>query len=65
MKITVNQTSYDLSAKSLIELIEELQIKPKGTAIAVNDMVIPKSHWKSHQLSENDKITVIRATQGG
>ncbi len=65
MKITVNQTAYDLSITSLSELTEKLQINPKGTAIAVNDLVIPKKDWETYQISENDKITIIRATQGG
>jgi len=65
MKITVNQTAYDLSITSLLDLTEKLQINPKGTAIAVNDLVIPKKDWETYQISENDKITIIRATQGG
>jgi len=37
----------------------------RGIAIAVNDSVIPKSEWIEHQLQENDRILIIRATQGG
>lgn len=65
MKLLVNNTEYDLTVKFLAELTENLNVNPKGTAIAVNDAVVPKSEWKTLQLSENDKITIIRATQGG
>ncbi len=37
----------------------------KGIAVAVNNMVIPKVEWQQKVLVDNDKITVIRATQGG
>jgi sulfur carrier protein len=37
----------------------------KGIAVAVNNTVVPKAEWQNRILNENDKITVIRATQGG
>ena len=37
----------------------------KGIAVAVNNAVVPKSEWQNKILNENDKITIIRATQGG
>lgn len=36
-----------------------------GIAIAVNDNVIPKGEWQQYKLQANDKVFVIRATQGG
>lgn len=36
-----------------------------GTAIAVNNKVVPKNGWENYFLKENDKILVIRASQGG
>ena len=37
----------------------------KGIAVAVNNAVVPKAEWQTKILNENDKITIIRATQGG
>ncbi len=37
----------------------------KGTAVAVNQEVIPKDLWKETKLNNNDKILIITATQGG
>lgn len=37
----------------------------KGIAVAVNNEVIPKKEWNYNYLKENDKILVLRATQGG
>ncbi|WP_345078075.1 sulfur carrier protein ThiS [Nemorincola caseinilytica] len=36
-----------------------------GTAIAVNSDVIPRPHWPTHTLRDNDKVMIIKATQGG
>lgn len=36
-----------------------------GTAIAVNSDVIPRPHWNTHNLKENDRLMIIKATQGG
>jgi len=37
----------------------------KGIAVAVNNSVKPRNNWPAYTLQPNDKITVIRATQGG
>ena len=36
-----------------------------GIALAVNDTVVPKAMWGNHQLQPGDKLTLIKATQGG
>lgn len=54
------------SGSFLNELITHLQLNDKkGLAVAVNNTVIPKLKWAEYVLNENDKITIIRATQGG
>ncbi len=51
---------------SLNTVLEQNGIQnQKGIAVAVNNAVIPKAEWQNKILNENDKITVIRATQGG
>ena len=37
----------------------------KGIAIAVNNTVVQKVKWNDFILHEGDKVTVIKATQGG
>lgn len=39
--------------------------KQNGIAVAINNIVIPKSNWNSHILEETDEILIISATQGG
>ena len=37
----------------------------KGIAVALHQKVIPKERWDRTNLKEEDKITIITATQGG
>ncbi len=37
----------------------------KGIAVAVNNNVVPKQNWNSHQIDEGDKILIIKASAGG
>lgn len=37
----------------------------KGIAVAVNNSVVPKAEWNTYEVKSADKITIIRATQGG
>ena len=67
MNITINKEPKIIGTDSgLLQLLIDIQlIDQKGVAIAVNDQVITKSNWEQFQLKENDKITIIKATQGG
>ena len=41
------------------------QIAAEGTAIAIDNKLVPKSEWSNRTLADGDKITLIRATFGG
>jgi sulfur carrier protein len=67
MEVNINHQSYIIGEKaSLLQLLEAQSLsEKKGIAVAVNNKVIPRTSWTSHQLNQNDSITIIRATQGG
>jgi len=67
MNIYVNNKLQELPAQANITaMLEALNISSqKGIAIAINNNVVPGAEWKSYALNENDKVTLIRATQGG
>ena len=67
MIISVNNTQLELDTPYNISVVlQNLQFhQTKGLAVAVNNQVVPKSAWELYQLQENDKVTIIRATQGG
>ena len=67
MEVFVNNKSLDVAEGIFIpDTLKKLGIDTKnGIAIAVNNVVIPKAAWQNYTLAQGDKITVIKATQGG
>ncbi len=67
MNIIINNQSHDFQhGIKLADAIQTLDLKNhKGIAIAINNEVIPKQNWSSHELKDQDNIIIITATQGG
>ncbi|CAG2532647.1 MAG: sulfur carrier protein ThiS [Maribacter dokdonensis] len=66
INIIVNDTPHLFRPDTTLDLIiKELKISENGIAVAVNENIITKSAWNTKTLNENDKVLVIRATQGG
>ena len=67
MEITINQSLTEIPERSSVEdlLASLFTDSSKGIAVAINQAVVPKSRWAAHIISPNDKITLIKATQGG
>ncbi len=67
MVLFINNQKKEFSGRlSIVQLVQDLQLQSgRGLALAVNDQVVPKSEWETYSLNELDKVTIIRATQGG
>ncbi len=67
MNITVNGEVISVGENDTLNklICDRLHLKTKGIAVAVNNAVIPSDNWVSIQLSDNDNIVIIQATQGG
>ncbi len=65
MKLFVNNEERELDSPNIPAILSLLGLSAKGVAVAVNNTVVPKAAWEGFSLSENDRITIIRATQGG
>jgi thiamine biosynthesis protein ThiS len=47
-------------------LCKHLRIdKESGIAVSINDVIIPRRKWSTIKIEPKDKITIIKATQGG
>ena len=67
MNILVNNISETLPAGHTLSdllMLHELREK-QGMAIALNNTVVPRAEWERQELFENDKVTILLATQGG
>lgn len=67
IRIQVNREEQTIPPQTTLSgLLDLLGIaQRRGIALAVNEQVVPKSEWNTRILQENDRITLIRATQGG
>lgn len=67
MNVCVNDKPQVIAnAATLAQLLGALGlIERRGLAMAVNDVVVPRSDWSAHALAEGDRVLVIQATQGG
>ena len=63
----VNNTPQETADyQPLIDLLAGLGLgQSRGLAVAVNDAVVPRADWPAHAVRPHDRITIIRATQGG
>ena len=66
MKIYINQKEIEVQDNiSVKELLDMQQIAIEGTAIAIDNKLVPKNEWNDRILTDGSKITIIRATFGG
>ncbi|GAA3980105.1 sulfur carrier protein ThiS [Hymenobacter antarcticus] len=53
-------------AGTLLQVLAALALaETRGIAVALNDHVVPRGAWPDQPIQAHDRITVIRATQGG
>ena len=65
MKLTVNQQSIETEAKNLEELVAELNLPNQGVAVAVDNRLVKRNEWAYYALTDDAKITIIKAACGG
>lgn len=66
MKIYINQKEIEVQDSiSVKELLDMQQIAIEGTAIAIDNKLVPQNEWNDRILTDVNKITIIRATFGG
>ncbi len=66
MKIEVNGELKEFNNQTYLKtIVDAFVTNTKGMAVAVNNTVVPKIQWAETLLQENDKVLLIKATQGG
>ena len=66
-EVFINQDRFQLRDGGVVtDVLLLLHIeRADGIAVAVNEVVIPRKEWTGLVLQEQDRVFVIRATQGG
>ncbi|PKH18948.1 sulfur carrier protein ThiS [Enterobacterales bacterium CwR94] len=66
MNIIVNdEVVITAEANTLSHLLAQLTQDKPGTALAVNQVIIPRAHWPVHILQEGDELVIFQAIAGG
>lgn len=66
MNVFINDKEQNLPDGSTVqELAASLGLPEKGTALAVNNRLIPRTEWMQTRLRENDRLVIIKAACGG
>lgn len=66
MTITVNGTLREITeGATLQELLERHAVPREGSAVAVNDDVVPRGRHGNTALQEGDRVEIIVAVAGG
>lgn len=67
MRLEVNGESREASpGTNLSDLLAGMGIEdPRGVAVAVEGEVVPRGKWEDTELSEGQRVEVLRAVQGG
>ena len=64
--ITVNGEARTIARGATLDaLLESLGVRPDGTAVALNDDVIPRARHAATPLREGDRLEIIVAVAGG
>lgn len=50
---------------TLIQLLHNIKLAEKRLAIEVNQEIIPRSEFDTHQLKDQDKVEIVQAIGGG
>jgi sulfur carrier protein len=66
VRISVNGSDRDVPHDASVEdLVDELARSRKGTAVALNGEVVPKSEWASTRFTASDSVEILTAVGGG
>ncbi|ATA19653.1 sulfur carrier protein ThiS [Gibbsiella quercinecans] len=66
MKITLNERPIALAQPLTVNaLLEQLEYQQPGTALAINQTIIPRAEWADHLVADGDDILLFQAIAGG
>ncbi len=63
--LTVNGERKEVRARSLRELLTELEFEGGFFAVAVNRKVVARERWDERLLNDGDTIEIVTPRQGG
>lgn len=66
MKILLNDQILELKQPlSISSLLQQLECKGLGNALAINQTIIPRTDWPTHIVQDGDNVMLFQAIAGG
>ncbi|EML1938066.1 sulfur carrier protein ThiS [Providencia vermicola] len=66
MRLIINDQPMEFEAPLTVsQLLTAIERSTVGTALAINQIIIPRHQWDSHHLNDQDNILLFQAIAGG
>lgn len=67
MKLTVNNELIELQdgTITIAAFLEARELPTTSIVIAINDDIIPRAEWETHQMKAGDNVEIVQAVSGG
>ncbi len=65
MDININNKKTSITSTNLQELAQEMNLPEKGVAVAINNLMIPRTEWADTPIADGADIVIIKAACGG
>ena len=66
MRLTINGESREFAAAMTVaELVRRLGARERGSAVAVEGVVVPRGEWERILLTDGQTVELVHAVQGG
>jgi len=66
MRLTVNGEILEkTNARTVMELLNELRIRPGQVAVEVNLSIVKKADYSTFRLNDGDKVEILNFVGGG
>ncbi len=66
LQVTVNGAARDLAPGTTVSrLVAELDLEPRGIAVAVDGEVVTRRRWDDRTLTGGEQVEVLSIAQGG
>jgi len=63
--IRVNGVEYAEAFDSVMAMMNDMAIEPKGVAVAINGEVIRRGEWTTTSIHDGDIVEIVNAVAGG
>jgi sulfur carrier protein len=63
--IRLNGQDRDFVPESVAEMVQRLEIEPRGVAVAIDGEVVRRSEWSVTRIQDGCSIEIVTAAAGG